>query len=304
MLDFGLPVVIALLVWWFSTGAILFLVGMAPSTYRWTMAGASAVMAVGVYQMVQFSGDTSVVGAYVSFLGGLAVWAWHETSFLTGTLTGPRRQACPKDCRGWRHFVHGVEAILHHEIAIILTAGILVAVTWGAPNQVGTWTFLILWVMRLSAKLNIFLGASNVPEEFLAPHMAYLGSFFRKRRMNLLFPVSITASTAVAVLLGLHAFAASATPFETAAYMLLFTFMALAILEHWFLMLPVPVAAIWQWGFQSRRQSRRGPARPAGRPAKSWAPALGPTAAAETASPADSRRPQAAGPTWTNDAES
>ena len=40
----------------------------------------------------------------------------------------------------------------------------MVALTWGGANQVGTWTFLVLWVMRLSAKLNVFLGVPNLTE--------------------------------------------------------------------------------------------------------------------------------------------
>ena len=34
------------------------------------------------------------------------------------------------------------------------------------PNQVATWTFALLWVMRLSAKFNLFLGVRNRGEEF------------------------------------------------------------------------------------------------------------------------------------------
>jgi putative photosynthetic complex assembly protein 2 len=44
------------------------------------------------------------------------------------------------------------------------------------PNQVGTGTFAVLWVMRISAKLNLFLGVRNLSEELLPPHLAYLGA--------------------------------------------------------------------------------------------------------------------------------
>ena len=61
--------------------------------------------------------------------------------------------------------------ILYHELAIVATALAVVAVTWGGANQVGTWTFLLLWAMRLSAKLNVFLGVPNLTEQFLPEHL-------------------------------------------------------------------------------------------------------------------------------------
>ena len=40
MVQYGLPVLYALFVWWFSTGLIIYLDGLPRSTYRWTMLGA------------------------------------------------------------------------------------------------------------------------------------------------------------------------------------------------------------------------------------------------------------------------
>jgi hypothetical protein len=127
----------------------------------------------------------------------------------------------------------------------------MVAATWGAPNQVGVWTFVILWVMRLSSKLNVFLGVPNLTEEFLPDHLAYMKGFFRKRPMNGLFPVSVTASTVPAALLA-QAAASAPTPFEAASYTLLAALLALAIVEHWFLVLPISVVPLWRWGLGSR----------------------------------------------------
>jgi len=38
--------------------------------------------------------------------------------------------------------------------------------------------------------------------------------------------------------------------------MLLATILTLGILEHWFLVVPLPVNAIWQWGLRSRLADR------------------------------------------------
>jgi putative photosynthetic complex assembly protein 2 len=141
---------------------------------------------------------------------------------------------------------------MHHELAIAATAVALVALTWGEPNQVGTWTFMVLWWMRLSAKLNVYFGVPNLSEEFLPDHLAYLKSFFGRKPMNLLFPVSVTAGTVATVLLATAALAPGTPAAEAVGLTLLATLLALAVLEHWFLVLPVPDAALWSWGLSSR----------------------------------------------------
>ena len=67
--------------------------------------------------------------------------------------------------------------------------------------------------------------------------------------MNFFFPVSVTASTALLALLGWRA--ATAEGGEAVAFAFLSAFMALAILEHWFLVLPWPSEKLWKWGMRS-----------------------------------------------------
>jgi putative photosynthetic complex assembly protein 2 len=180
-------------------------------------------------------------------------------AFLMGFVTGPRKQGCPAGCSGWRHFGHAAETLLHHELAIAASAVAVVLLTWNAPNQLGAWTFLALWGMRLSTKLNVFLGVPNLSEEFLPEHLQYLKHFFTKKPMNPLFPVSITLATLVTVLAVQRA-AAATGPFEATAFTFLATLLALAVIEHWFLVLPLPSATLWSWGLRSRapRDARSG----------------------------------------------
>jgi putative photosynthetic complex assembly protein 2 len=118
-------------------------------------------------------------------------------------------------------------------------------VSWGGANQVGVWTYAILWGMRVSAKLNLFLGVRNLNESFLPVHLRYLGSFFRIRDMNLLFPLSVTAGLILSVVLVQRA--ASPDPFTATALTFAATMMVLGVVEHWAMILPVPFAALWQW---------------------------------------------------------
>lgn len=252
MTALALPALYALFVWWFSTGAILYLDGLPSSTFRWSMAGATVLLAGAAWGLVASRADPTPAGAYLAFTSGLVVWAWLEMTYYMGFVTGPRREACVDGCSGWRHFGHAVQASLYHELATLGLAALLLAATWGMPNQVGLWTFVVLWWMQLSAKLNVFLGVPNLSEEFLPEHLAFLKSFLTRKPMNLLFPVSVTVSVVVTTLLVQTALAPGATPFDTVGFAFLAVLAMLAILEHWFLVLPLPVEALWRWSLKSR----------------------------------------------------
>jgi putative photosynthetic complex assembly protein 2 len=257
-------VVYALFVWWFTTGLILLLDGRPRHTFRASMAGATLLMLGALYVLFDTRDDASVAGAYLSFTAAVVVWGWIEMTFLMGFVTGPRRRACPAGCGGAAHFGHAIQAILWHEFLIIAGAGAVVAISWGAANPLGAWTFLLLWAMRQSAKLNLFLGVPNLGEEFLPEHLKYLRSFFNRRPMNLLFPVSVTLGTLLAAALIGDARAAAPGSFEAVAATLLAALTVLAVLEHWFLVLPLPVAALWGWGMRSRADPAPGTPPPPG----------------------------------------
>ncbi|MBB4267189.1 putative photosynthetic complex assembly protein PuhE [Roseospira visakhapatnamensis] len=243
----------AAFLWWFATGVILLLDGLPTRTFKWSMLVATGVLGLSLYGLWSNAGDTTSSGAYAAFTYALLAWGWQEISFYMGYVTGPRKRPCPEGCHGWKHFVHALEANLYHELSIIVTLTVIVVLTWGQPNQVGLWTFLVLWWMHESARLNVFLGVRNLNEEFLPDHMAFLKSFLNNSRpINLLFPVSVTVSTVVAVFIVQAAVAPGVSAFDAVGYTFVGTMMTLAILEHWFLVLPLPAAALWNWSLRSR----------------------------------------------------
>lgn len=253
MSEFALPVGYTLFLWWFSTGLILMLDGLRRPTHRWSVLATTAIALIALFLLARGKTDSSVSGAYVAFTCALLVWGAIEMSFLTGFVTGSRRHACMAGCSGTRHFRHAVEAILHHELVIVACACAVAAATWSGTNQVGLYTFLILWTMRTSAKLNLFFGVRNTGIEFLPNHLAYLQAFFGRRKINLLFPFSVTLATLVDGTLIHAALAPGATAADVAGYTLLAALLGLAVLEHWFMVLPLPVAALWKWSLRGRR---------------------------------------------------
>jgi len=259
MAEFGLPALFTLLLWWSSTGLIIYLDGLRRETFRWTMLGATALLLAGLSGLHVLSQDVGAAGAWLGFVCGLLCWAWIELAFLTGLVTGPRRTAIAPNLHGWPRLRAALAALLWHELAILALAAAIVALTWNAPNQIGTWTFLAFWAMRQSAKLNVYLGVRNLSEAFLPDHLKYLESFFARRPMNLLFPVSIAAGVATCALLALAAAAPDATRHETVGFTLLATLVALGLVEHVFMVLPVPADALWRWGLASRKEGRPQP---------------------------------------------
>ncbi|HQT84887.1 MAG: hypothetical protein B7Z58_07350 [Acidiphilium sp. 37-64-53] len=255
MSNYIIPGLFALFIWWFSTGAIIFLDGLPRPTFKWSMLGATTVFAICVIGLVKVSGEQTVAAAYWAFGFGLFAWGWQEISFYMGFVTGPRTASCPENCKGWKHFGHAIQTSLWHELAIIGSAVIIVVATWGQPNQIGVWTFMVLWWMHQSAKLNVFLGVRNLNEEFLPEHLNFLKSFLKRKPMNLLFPFSITISTVIGTIMFEHAGRAT-TGFARAGDTFIGVMMALAILEHWFLVLPLPAAKLWNWGLKSHKPAR------------------------------------------------
>ncbi len=247
-----LPIGYTVLLWWLSTGLILQLTGLPRRTHPWTMFGATLLLGLALLGLYATRNDTRVTGAYLAFSCTLVVWAWQEVAFLLGYITGPRRTACPPCSTNWRRAGLALQTLLHHELALIALGLAVFGLTWGGSNPTGPAAFLIFWVMRQSAKLNIFFGVRNLSEDFLPRQLKYLQTYFRRAPMNPLFPVSVAASSWVAVLVWQAAGARGVGAFEATALTFSGTLLSLAVLEHWFMVLPLPSQALWNWSLRSR----------------------------------------------------
>jgi putative photosynthetic complex assembly protein 2 len=240
-----LAVGFAVFMWWFSTGLVLLLDSLPNKTFRWSLLLSTLLSVAALAALHRTSQQTNLAAVYCAFTCALLIWGWHELTFLTGAITGPRRHALPAHVTGWPRFVASVQAILWHELAILAVGLFIVAITWGAPNQVGTTTFVVLWVMRISAKLNLFFGVRNLSESFLPAHLAYMASFFRQRRMNALLPFSVVGGLLIAA-----AGAQAAVPAAAVGSTLVATLLVLAIIEHLLLVLPIPATLLWKWAMR------------------------------------------------------
>ena len=68
----------------------------------------------------------------------------------------------------------------------------------------------------------------------------------QRRRLNPLFPVSVSLGSGVACWYLVQVLAAGSVA-EQAAYSVVGLLVALGVLEHWFLVLPIQDSRLWQW---------------------------------------------------------
>jgi putative photosynthetic complex assembly protein 2 len=240
----------AIFLWWFSTGAILWRVRHADrlghDAHLWSVLLGLPLLAGGFLGLHSTLGNGTVSGVYLAFLSALAIWGWIELAFLSGVITGPDRRPCPPDAALPERFLRATGTILWHELALISALLAIWAISDGVANTTGLWTFAVLFFARISAKLNLFLGVPRINTEFLPRPLAHLASHFRHARMNWLFPISVTALTFAAACWMERAVAA---PNDAASvgYILLTVLTLLALLEHWFMVVPLPDQKLWRW---------------------------------------------------------
>ena len=191
--------IVALIVWWFSTGLILLCVkradhGLGVSHLALTI-GALPFLALGCWGFWQTLGSNDIWSIYGAFGSVILIWGWFELAFLCGIISGPNTFHCPSDIPPWERFIRAWGTVAYSEIALIAIMIALVLIAEGAENVFGVWTFAVLFFARISAKLNIYLGVPHINVEFLPNPMRHLASHFRIAPMNAFFPVAVTVLT-------------------------------------------------------------------------------------------------------------
>jgi putative photosynthetic complex assembly protein 2 len=241
---------VALVAWWASTGLLLVMVrrGERAGAPLWPVLGTLPVLGLGLAGYVATLPSGSVAAAYGAFFSALAIWGWLELAFLSGVITGPIRSPARAGAPEWERFIRAWGTIAHHEMtltAALIGLGLLAFTAPETQTTVGFWTFALLWGARISAKLNLYLGVRKVNTEFIPHALAHLPSHFREARVNALFPASVTLLTVATAYWGGHA--AFATDGAAVGHALLAALAALALLEHWLMVVRLPDEKLWRW---------------------------------------------------------
>ena len=254
MSEFALPLLFATVLWFVATGFVLWLDKLPSHTWPISITMATVASGFAMAGIIATAEETSPWAAYVAFACALVLWGWHELSFLMGFVTGPNRNPCPPDAKGWRRFRLAAATLIHHEVAMFACVIALMAVTWGKANQTATLTFLLLFVMRLSAKFNIFAGVPHLSTEMMPDHMRYLASYFRIAPPRWFFSLSVSGIAVLAAWLADKALSSEGG--IATGYALAFALVALAFIEHGFLVVPWQDTAIFRWAMPEAARNR------------------------------------------------
>lgn len=246
------PFIVTVMIWFVATGLVAWADSRDRATFPRSLAIGGAGAIAGLVVILFASQSVSMLAIYAAFTGALLVWGWHEIGFLTGAAAGPRREPAVPGLRGFERFAQASATVIHHEVALALTALLLISLSWSAPNQIGATVFVLLFLLRLSAKINMYVGVPNSTAEMLPPHLAYLKTYFGRNRMTWLLAASIAAIFAIAFWFGALAASAPIGSAEMVGASLLTTLCLLGALEHLFLALPFRDGMLWGWAFRKR----------------------------------------------------
>jgi putative photosynthetic complex assembly protein 2 len=251
MASYTVPPVYAAFIWWFSTGAVLLLVGCARRFVPLRVTIAVFLVAASLCGLAFSAAEANIGSAYIAFTSTILLWGAQEIVFLSGWVTGPRPKPCPAGVTGWQRLGPAIGAILYHELTLLACGAVIGTLTWRNANQVALWTFAALWVLRQSAKINLFLGVPVTNDELMPQPVQFLKTFFIRKQVGAFFPMSVTLATAVLVILIQRIVEVAATPFDVVGLTLVSTLFALGVVEHWFMLLPLPAITLWGWGMRS-----------------------------------------------------
>ncbi|MCZ8370648.1 MAG: putative photosynthetic complex assembly protein PuhE [Porphyrobacter sp.] len=247
------PFIVTVAIWFVATGLIAWADNRERATFSTSLLIGSFAGIAGLLVILASSLSAQVWAVYLSFVGALMVWGWHELSFLTGASAGPRRGPSDPSLTGVARFRQAAATVMHHEVALAVTALLLISLSWNATNQIGATVFVLMFAMRLISKINLFVGVPNSSSEMLPEQLAYLKTYFGRSRMTALLVVSIgTIAGATAWFAGL-ALAAPVGSAQMVGASLLTTLSLLGVLEHLFLALPFRDGMLWGWAYPQQK---------------------------------------------------
>lgn len=248
-----MPFIVTVAIWFVATGLIAWADNRERATFSRSLMVGSIAGIAGLVVILLSSLSTHVWAVYLSFIGALMVWGWHELSFLTGASAGPRRGLADPALTGLARFRQAAATVMHHEVALAVTALLLISLSWDVPNQIGATVFVLMFAMRLISKINLFVGVPNASSEMLPEQLVYLKSYFGPSRMTLLLAMSIAAIAAASGWFATLALAAPVGSAQMVGASLLTTLALLGVLEHLFLALPFRDGMLWGWALPQRR---------------------------------------------------
>ncbi len=141
-------------------------------------------------------------------------------------------------------------ASIWHELLVLGIGLYLVFTQFDSNNSAGLYTYLVLWLMRWSAKLNLFLGVPNFSTSWIPDRLSYISSYIKTGTLTPFFFISVAcAALMVYQLLSMSVHVSATHPMIYAVPAVL---LILAIVEHLFMLVPFQELKMWNRVFNSK----------------------------------------------------
>lgn len=237
---------ISVLLWWLMTGLALMSVHQPQMARKTIFALVSVLAAIAVMGVSANAAAHTPQAAVLGFVMGLVIWAWLELSYLMGYITGPVKTPAHDNMNSPQRFYNALGTTIYHELLVVAVVGLVCMLGAGSPNPTVQNTLAVLWLMRWSTKLNLFLGVRHFNSQWLPHNLRYITTYLRPGRNSWFMVVSTLAVAYCTYLLFLNGKGAP-DPATTLSLFLIAWLAVLALLEHLFLMMPMGETALWRW---------------------------------------------------------
>jgi len=246
-----ISIIFVLFLWWSLTGVILFIAKQGDfvgGKYHLISSIFSFPIFIGAwFYYVNSLNASNLLDIFIAFFASLIIWGWCELTFLTGIVTGFTGVNIERHQSEKQRFLNGLKSIIFNEVLLLLCLTIMAFLTVGKANNIGLYAFFILYVARISAKLNLFFGVPYINLEFLTNRLRHLEVFCRVAPIGTFFFVSFLVLSGLFGSLAVIVYSSGNTPTIQLGYFMLSTLAALAIVEHLFMAIPFRDAKLWNW---------------------------------------------------------
>ena len=188
-------ILFTIFVWWFSTGLILYAIRRvdysSKISHKTFTFFCLPLLIIGIIGFVISFNDLTVQTVYIAFVSSLCIWGWFEIAFLSGFITGKIKFKCEEGTIGWKRFIFAWKTINHSELALLLVTLLMLIIVYKESNTFGFLTFLTLYIARVCAKINFFLGVPYINFDFFPKPISYMKSLFKIKNPSFFWILSV-----------------------------------------------------------------------------------------------------------------
>ena len=252
-------ILLTIFLWWFSTGLILYAIRRVDFSskinHRSFALYCLPLLIIGIIGFVFTINNLTVQTVYISFISSLCIWGWFEIAFLSGLITGKIKSKCEEGKRGLKRFIFAWKTINHSELALIFVTISLFIIVYKEANNFGFLTFAILYIARVCAKINFYLGVPYINFDFFPKPISYMKSLFKISNPSFFWILSVAFLFYLSMINAQNSLSADITYPSSIGYILISSLTFLALFEHLCMVIPFTETRLWSWMLPKKQKN-------------------------------------------------